>query len=86
MSRAVKDYHPGKGPFSREPTDAGVYSVSGVYGDPTLATRAKGERFVEALVSGVLADIQALRRTPEAPSVARDGGVPADAGVRKSSP
>jgi creatinine amidohydrolase len=86
MSRAVKDYHPGRGPFSREPTDAGVYSVSGVYGDATLATRAKGERFVEALVSGVLADIEALRRTTGPSSVATDGGVPSDAGVPKSSP
>ncbi len=72
MSRAVKEYNPGRGPFSREPTDAGVYSVSGVYGDATLASRAKGERFVEALVSGVLADIEALRRTAGTHSVATE--------------
>jgi creatinine amidohydrolase len=86
MSRAIKDYHPGKGPFSRMPTDSGVYSVSGVYGDATLAAPAKGERFVEALVSSVLADIEVLRRAPETASVTTDEGVPTDAGVPKSSP
>lgn len=64
MAKAVKDYHPGKGPLSRHPTDAGVYSASGIYGDATLATRAKGERIVEAMVAGVLADLEALRRAP----------------------
>ncbi|MBN1207695.1 MAG: creatininase family protein [Myxococcaceae bacterium] len=76
MARAVKDYHPGKGPFSRTPTDAGIYSESGVYGDATLATRAKGKRVVEALVSAILADIEALRRTPVGAPQAADGGVP----------
>jgi creatinine amidohydrolase/Fe(II)-dependent formamide hydrolase-like protein len=32
-----------------------------VWGDATLATREKGERVVEAMVAGVLADIEALR-------------------------
>jgi creatinine amidohydrolase len=76
MSKAVKDYHPGTGPLRRNPTDAGVYSVSGVYGDATLATRAKGQRVVEALVSAVLADIEVLRQTPGPASTATDGGVP----------
>ena len=62
MSKAVKDYHPGKGPLSRTPTDAGVYSVSGVYGDATLATRAKGQRVVEALVGVLFQEIEALRQ------------------------
>lgn len=68
MSKALKDYHPGKGPLSRHPTDAGVYSASGIYGDATLATRAKGQRFVETVVTGVLADLEALRRLPQAPA------------------
>jgi creatinine amidohydrolase len=80
MSKAVKDYHPGDGPLRRNPTDAGVYSPSGVYGDATLATRAKGQRVVETLVTAILADIEALRRAPvpaPAPTPAAvDGGVP----------
>jgi creatinine amidohydrolase/Fe(II)-dependent formamide hydrolase-like protein len=36
-------------------------SRSGVLGDATLATRAKGKRLVEALVAGIPADLEALR-------------------------
>jgi creatinine amidohydrolase len=79
MSKAVKDYHPGKGPLSRTPTDGGTWSESGVYGDATLATRAKGQRLVEALVSAILADIETLRRAPVSTSTATDGGVPGKA-------
>lgn len=67
MARAVKDYHPGKGPLTRNPQEPGIYSESGVFGDATLATRAKGERVVEALVRGLLSDIEELRRTPVTP-------------------
>ncbi|HYI01977.1 creatininase family protein [Hyalangium sp.] len=76
MSKAVKDYHPGKGPLTRTPTDGGIYSPSGVFGDATLATRAKGKRVMEAYVSAVLADIETLRRAPLGMSTASDGGVP----------
>jgi creatinine amidohydrolase/Fe(II)-dependent formamide hydrolase-like protein len=64
MRKAVKDYHPGEGGLTRDPKGKGAYSASGVYGDATLATRAKGERLVAAVVEGVLADIEALRRAP----------------------
>jgi len=62
MSKAAKDYHPGQGPLTRDPKGKGTYSPSGVWGDPTLASREKGERLVEALVAGVVAEIEALRR------------------------
>jgi creatinine amidohydrolase len=62
MSKAVKDFHPGKGPLTRDPHGPGVYSASGVWGDATLATRAKGERLVEALVGAILHDVEDLRR------------------------
>jgi len=39
-----------------------VYSPSGVWGDPTLATREKGGIVVEALVEAVLAEIEELRK------------------------
>lgn len=61
MTKAVRDYHPGEGPLTRKNGAPGVYSPTGVYGDATLATREKGQRFVEALVNGVIADIDALR-------------------------
>jgi hypothetical protein len=42
----------------------GIYSASGVFGDPTLATREKGQGFVDAVVAAALEDIQAIRTAP----------------------
>lgn len=62
MKKAVKDYHPsGKGGLSRSPNGNGDYSASGVFGDPTLATRQKGEILVRGLVAGILKEIDQLR-------------------------
>ncbi len=62
MAKAVKDYHPGKGGLTRDPKKSEMtYSLSGVYGDPTLATREKGRRLTEALVAAILQEIDALR-------------------------
>jgi creatinine amidohydrolase len=76
MSKAVKDYsRKTKRGLSRSPDGPGHYSKSGVYGDATLATREKGERFVEAMMAGILADIETLRQAklPEgSPSPATD--------------
>lgn len=64
MSKAVKDYDPRPLPgLTRDPNKASTYSPSGVWGDATLATRAKGEFVVEGMVLGMLADIEALRAT-----------------------
>ena len=62
MKKAVKDYHPSeKGGLTRSPHGEGAYSASGVYGDATLATRAKGEIMVRATVEGILKEIEELR-------------------------
>jgi len=61
MSKAVKDYRPSKGRLVRDSTQPGTYSPTGIWGDPTLATREKGERVTEALVAGILGDIRRLR-------------------------
>jgi len=64
MSKAVKDYHPGKG-LTRDPARKDLaYSASGVYGDATLATREKGKIVTEALVDRTVAEIEALRKAP----------------------
>ena len=64
MKKAVKDYHPsGKGRLTRDPKGPGNYSATGIWGDPTLATREKGRIVTEALVEGILKEIEALRRT-----------------------
>jgi creatinine amidohydrolase len=62
MKKAVKDYHPGgEGGLTRDPKGKGTYSPTGAWGDPTLATREKGRKVVEALVEGILREIEALR-------------------------
>ncbi len=63
MSQAAKDYHPGQGGLTRDPQGKGAYSPTGIYGDATLATREKGEIVVEAIVAGILQDIEALRQS-----------------------
>lgn len=63
MKKAVKDYHPGKGPLTRNPgNENGTYSPTGIWGDPTLATVEKGKRLTQALVQSVLKDIEDLRQ------------------------
>jgi creatinine amidohydrolase len=76
MSKAAKDYtRKTKQGLSRSPDGPGHYSKTGIFGDATLATRAKGQRLVEAMVETILADIESLRRTkppPGSPSPATD--------------
>lgn len=65
MARAVADFHPKRARgFSRDPNSAKTYSPTGTWGDPTLATREKGELLVATLVAAMLADIEALRTRP----------------------
>jgi creatinine amidohydrolase len=64
MRKAARDYHPGTGGLTRDPQRMGVYSPSGIYGDATLATREKGEQVVEAVVTGILRELEELRQSP----------------------
>ena len=66
MTKADEDYHPGNGRLTRNPAGPGVYSATGIYGNAKLATKEKGERITKALVEGILAEIENLRRTPTA--------------------
>jgi creatinine amidohydrolase len=63
MSKAVREFNPEKerGGLTRTPGNPGVYSASGVYGDATLASAEKGRVVVEALVEGLVRDIERLR-------------------------
>jgi creatinine amidohydrolase len=64
MKKAVRDYHPGgNGGLSRDPKTQATYSASGVYGDATLATRAKGAVITNATIEGILKEIEDLRKT-----------------------
>jgi len=65
MKKAAKDYHPSEVKrFTRDPKARGIYSPTGIFGDATLATRAKGKQITQALLTGILTDIEALRQTP----------------------
>ena len=65
MKKAAKDYHPSEvRGLTRDPKKKGVYSATGIFGDATLATRAKGERVTKALLEGILREIEELRRSP----------------------
>lgn len=62
MSRAVKDFtKTGTGGLTRDPRGPGTYSPTGTWGDPTLASREKGRKVVEAFIRAVIADIETLR-------------------------
>lgn len=80
MKKAVREYGAGKkitGPNPHEggrmignrPAQNGLYSPSGVFGDPTLATREKGRRITDVLVDATLKDIEELRRAALPPAV-----------------
>lgn len=66
MTKALRNLTAGPPParLTRQPGGAGAYSSSGVWGDPTLATAAKGQTLVEGLVAGLLDDIAQLRTAP----------------------
>jgi creatinine amidohydrolase len=64
MKKAARDLHPNQpGGLTRDPKGKGTYSPTGAWGDPTLATREKGQAVVESLVVTILKDIEDLRQT-----------------------
>lgn len=68
MGKAVKDYRPsGKGGLTRDLNGPGTYSPTGIWGDPTLATREKGRVVVEAFVDALAREIEDLRAAPLPP-------------------
>jgi creatinine amidohydrolase len=64
MSKATKDFPHGEGPLTPDSSRGERCSPSGIYGDATLATRAKGEKVCDCVAKSILADIDALRASP----------------------
>ncbi len=68
MKRAVKEWYHSESssPFrlTRQRAVDALYSPSGIWGDPTLATAQKGAELADALMKRILADIAALRELP----------------------
>jgi creatinine amidohydrolase len=85
MRKAVREYGPGYGPMTRQKDAPGTFSASGVVGDPTVATRENGQVYVDALLSGVLEDINAIR-TARLPSAKATEAAPAAPQARVPPP
>ncbi len=69
MKKAVRDLNPNQpGGLTRDPQGKGTYSPTGAWGDPTLATRQKGQAVVESLVTTILKDIDDVRQTAIPPA------------------
>jgi uncharacterized protein (TIGR02246 family) len=64
MTRAAREYPTGRGALTRQEGGRGVFSKSGVLGDATLATVQKGRALVDALLAGILDDIDKVRSAP----------------------
>ncbi len=67
MSKAIKDFdpRPGRKGLTRDPKGAGTYSPTGIWGDPTLATRQKGRVIVETTVAEIVRQIRELMGLPQ---------------------
>jgi len=66
MTRAAKEFATRTEPFmlTRRPGMRGIYSETGVWGDPTRATPEKGRFVVDALTSLIVKEIESLRNSP----------------------
>jgi creatinine amidohydrolase len=62
MGKAVKDYdpRPNRPGLTRDPDGRGSYSPTGIWGDPTLATREKGRLIVEHTVAEIIKQVKEL--------------------------
>lgn len=62
MSKAVKDYdsRSDRRGLTRDSNGEGVYSPTGIYGDPTLATKEKGKILTDALVEEIINQVTCL--------------------------
>jgi creatinine amidohydrolase len=68
IKKAARDLNPNQpGGLTRDPRGQGTYSPTGAWGDPTLATREKGQAVVESLVTTILKDIDDLRQATVSP-------------------
>lgn len=62
MSKAVKDYdsRPDRRGLTRDPEGKAHYSPTGIWGDPTLASKEKGKIIVENTVSAIIKQVREL--------------------------
>jgi creatinine amidohydrolase len=64
MKKATRDLNESKpGGLTRDRNKLGTYSSTGAWGDPTLATRAKGKVVVEEMVDAIVKEIDELKHS-----------------------
>ncbi|MHA1198856.1 MAG: creatininase family protein [Candidatus Heimdallarchaeaceae archaeon] len=63
MGKAVKDYdnRPDRKGLTRDPDGDGVYSPTGIWGNPTLATREKGKELTKFMIEDITSQIRYLK-------------------------
>lgn len=62
MKKAKRDFSgAGAGQLTPVEDGSGVYSPTGAWGDPSLASEAKGKKLVDALVKGIVKEIKDLQ-------------------------
>lgn len=71
--------------MTRQKDAPGTFSATGIVGDPTRATREKGRVVVEALVGGILDDLEKVRTAP-LPVAKGLSPAPAPAPIRTVTP
>jgi creatinine amidohydrolase len=79
LERAIADVNPDRGPggLTRNPAATqGVYSPSGAWGDPTLATREKGRIVIDALLAHLLDTLETLSDEGFVPAAPRTQYLP----------
>jgi creatinine amidohydrolase len=90
MRRAVREYGNASSPFrlTRRGGGSATHSVSGVWGDATLATPEKGRVLVDALVAAIRTDVEQLRAAavPGAASPRPHAPRPSGSGARQAGP
>ena len=64
MALAARDIGAVGSPLTRDPDNPGRYSPTGIYGDATLATRAKGEIILPLFLDALAAEIAAVAQEP----------------------
>ena len=62
MTKAVKDYdsRPNRKGLTRNPDCDGIYSPTGIWGDPTLASKEKGRILTTNLIKTIISQLQEL--------------------------
>lgn len=63
MKKAVKDYdnRPDRKGFTRDSEGDGVYSPTGIWGNPTLATKEKGKELTKFMIEDITSQIRYLK-------------------------